>query len=173
MRAIFVEDFVFKSNFKQKQFSRKPESVYIFALNVVCKRDIRFVEFVIYLLSRIARGVASVQDAAYPSYRRPSNPESALIPARTKLPLLSSSFIEKVSCLSAASSVPCNFDIRHLKLRFCWTDRGGITSQSGGYPAMYLANTNITCVDTKLILQHSSFLLYKSYPVGLLYYLLY
>lgn len=81
-----------------------PKIVYIFALNVVCKRDIRFVEFVIYLLSRIARGVASVQDAAYPSYRRPSNPTSALIPARTKLPLLSSSFIEKVSCLSAASS---------------------------------------------------------------------
>jgi len=83
---------------------RKPVVVYIFALNFVCKRDIRFVEFVIYLLSRVARGIAFVQDAAYPSYRRPSNPANALIPARTKLPLLSSSFIEKVSCLSAASS---------------------------------------------------------------------
>lgn len=83
---------------------RKPAIVYIFALNFVCKRDIRFVEFVIYLLSRVARGIAFVQDAAYPSYRRPSNPANALIPARTKLPLLSSSFIEKVSCLSAPSS---------------------------------------------------------------------
>ena len=88
MRAIFVEDFVFKSNFKQKQFSRKPETVYIFALNVVCKRDIRFVEFVIYLLSRIARGVASVQDAAYPSYRRPSNPASALILGKDEVALI-------------------------------------------------------------------------------------
>lgn len=54
-----IEDPVSKSDFKRKQFPGKPRIVDIFALNAVCKRDIRFVEFVIYLLSRVARGVAT------------------------------------------------------------------------------------------------------------------